>query len=102
MKVDHALVGDHMVDTPLLARRVEGVLPDLKPLEARLACGRRIVHLGEPRRDGALVRLGDRVIHVVRELRAANDVTEVSAELVSRCDGYDLVGGGALLLADDV
>lgn len=102
VEVGPAVVGDEVVDPPQLGRRVKGVLPDLEPLLARLGRRRRVVDLGEPRRHGALVRLGNGVVRVAGELSAPDDVLEPGADLVARVGVDDCRGCGAGLLADDV
>lgn len=85
------MVGDHVVHTPFLSGSVERVFPDLEPLQSGLARCRSIVNLRKPCRDGTLVRCRDRVVGVVGELRTADDMAEVSANVISALDIDDLV-----------
>jgi hypothetical protein len=101
-EVDPTVLGDHVVDAPGLGAGVEGVLPDLEPLLPRLVGRRGVSHLGQPRRHGALVRLGDGVVGVVGELRAPDHVLEPRAHLVAGRHRDHLGRGAARLLADYV
>ena len=102
VEVDPAVVRDHVVHAPLAAALIEAVLPDLEPVLPCRAAGRRVVDLGEPRCDGSLVRPRNRVVHVVRELGAADDVPPVRTESVAGGDRDDRVGLGAALAAGHV
>lgn len=102
MEFGPALVRDHVINTPFLRGWVEGVFPNLEPLQSRLARRRRIVNLRKPSRDGTLMRWRDRVVGVVGKLRAANDVPKVRANIVSSLNIDNLAGSSPLLLADHV
>lgn len=93
---------DHAVDGPLATAGVEVVLGDLEPAQALVRAGGSVVDLGEPGGDGALVRGGDRVVNVVGELGAPEDVLPVVTDAGASGHADDLGVGVAGLAADDV
>ena len=55
VEVSPAVVGDHVINTPLPCLSVESVISNLEPLLAGDRCSCSIVDLGQVGHDGALV-----------------------------------------------
>lgn len=79
-----AIVLDHGVDAPDAGGRVKVVFGNLEPIQAGVRRGGGAVDLGEPGRDGAVVRRRDRVVRVTGELRTADDVLPPSSDFSAR------------------